>query len=162
MTLNEQLMSLKAYSVGFNIYEGTVVVNVTYPNGWGIINPNVDDIKMFAEEGKHYYCISIDKDINSIFELIDATIEHNKELEAKVALFNSKINELKQLFIDEGYETLLGLTFNFKKKRKYAKKSEKKEILNDNVPEEKIDGDQEESIDEKIEMAIEQKEINNN
>lgn len=162
MTLNEQLMSLKAYSVGFNIYEGTVVVNVTYPNGWGIINPNVDDIKMFSEEGKYYYCISIDKDINSIFELIDATIEHNKELEAKVALFNNKINELKQLFIDESYETLLGLTFNFKKKRKYSKKNEKKEALNADALEEKNKDCQEENIDEKIEMAIEQKEINNN
>ena len=161
MTLNEQLMSLKAYSVGFNIYEGTVVVNVTYPNGWGIINPNVDDIKMFADEGKYYYCISIDKDINSIFELIDATIEHNKELEAKVALFNSKINELKQLFIDESYETLLGLTFNFKKKRKYVKKNAKEKALKEGTIEEKIENSQEENIDEKIEMAIEQKEVNN-
>lgn len=124
MALDEQLIKLKNYNIGFNIFEDTVVVNITYPKGWNIIPFENDDIKMFCEEGKYYYCISVDKDTNLIFEAIQNTIKYNQDLEKKVTLFNQKVNELKQLFIDEGYAELQTLEFSLRKKRGRKKKNE--------------------------------------
>lgn len=117
MTLNEQLVKLTAYNVGFNIYEGTVIVNVTYPSGWIVANPEDEKVKMFKEEGKYYYCLSMDDNVNEIFTMIDGTIDFNKELEEKTKLFKDKVGELQQLFVNEELDILKTLEFKLKKKR---------------------------------------------
>lgn len=124
MTLNEQLINLKNYNVGFNIYCDNVIVNVNYPEGWSTLPLGESDVKMFFEEGKYYYCLPIEKDTNMIFDIIHKTIQYNQELEEKVKLFNEKVNELKQLFIDEGYDSLKTLSFVMSRKRARKKKDE--------------------------------------
>lgn len=125
MTLNEQLMRLKDYNVGFNVYEGSVIVNVTYKKGWDIIPVDNSDVEMFCEDGKYYYCMPIDEDINLIFGIIEDTIKYNQDMEKKIQLFNQKVDELKQLFINESYDSLLSLSFDMRKGKK-RRKTEKR------------------------------------
>lgn len=166
MVLDEQLIKLKNYNIGFNIFEDTVVVNITYPKGWNILSFENDDIKMFCEEGKHYYCISVDKDTGLIFDAIQDTIKYNQDLEKKVTLFNQKVNELKQLFIDEDYTELQTLEFNLRKKRGRKKKGTQTNDINDSntciKEEEENDSIINSEIDAKVKDAIMSVENNQN
>lgn len=134
MTLNEQLMRLKDYNVGFNIYEGSVIVNVTYKKGWDIIPVDNSDVEMFCEDGKYYYCMPIDKDINLIFGFIEDTIKYNQDMEKKIQLFNQKVDELKQLFINESYDSLLSLSFDMRKGKKRRRTDKGAEETDSAIP----------------------------
>lgn len=137
MTLNEQLINLKNYNVGFNIYCDNVIVNVNYPEGWNTLPLDGSDVKMFFEEGKYYYCLPIEKDSGMIFDIIRKTIQYNLELEEKIKLFNDKVNELKQLFIDESYDSLKTLSFVIPRKRTRKKRAVRQpDTDNTNIKEE--------------------------
>ena len=127
MTLNEHLMRLSEYKIGFNIYEGTVIISVIYPDKWTVLQSKDTSIQMTKDGDRDYYYVSLDVDIEKVFALIDETIQYNKEVEAKALLFKEKISELKQVFLVEELETLKTLEFRIKKKRG-PKTNEKKAI----------------------------------
>lgn len=120
MNFQEKIINLSEYKLGFNIYNGYTIINITYPKEWSVIKPDNKDIT-FAQDEVHtetyFYSAPITCDMSVIFNCIEATIEFNKEMEKKIALFQEKQKELQNIFIEESYETLESLTFSFKKKK---------------------------------------------
>lgn len=128
MTLNEQLIRLSSYKINFNIYEGTVIISLEYPKDWTILEINSSDIQTTSENGRQFYWVPLQMDVEKVFELIDETIEYNKDIEAKSELFKQKINEMRKIFLEEDLQTLRTMEFKMKKKKLPKKKvTEEKE-----------------------------------
>ena len=141
MTLQERLVALAPYNAGFNIYDNQFVINITYVDNWVVVEPDKDsDImltKDLANENLYYYIAPMSVSFDTIFDLVDMTINYNIELQEKVVFFKEKVNELKTLFANEDLESLRTLEFKLKKKKqtppkktvkKKAEKVEKKEV----------------------------------
>ena len=169
MSLNEHLIRLSEYKIGFNIYEGTIIISVVYPKGWTVIEPENSPIQLQKDDGRYYYWIGIETDVETIFELIDETIAYNKDIEAKAELFKEKIAELQQVFVTEDFETLKTLEFKVKKKqpkkqvsKKQEKQAEKEKIetKTENVTEDKKEEEQKPMSEEPT--TVENSEVENN
>ena len=133
MTLNEQLIRLSSYKINFNIYEGTVIISLEYPKDWTVLEINSSDIQTTSENGRQFYWVPLQTDVEKVFELIDETIEYNKDIEAKSELFKQKIDEMRKIFLEEDLQTLRTMEFKMKKKKLPKKKvTEEKE---DNITE---------------------------
>lgn len=128
MTLNEQLIRLSSYKINFNIYEGTVIISLEYPKDWTVLEINSIDIQTTSENGRQFYWVPLQMDVEKVFELIDETIEYNKDIEAKSELFKQKIDEMRKIFLEEDLQTLRTMEFKMKKKKFLKKKvTEEKE-----------------------------------
>lgn len=128
MTLNEQLIRLSSYKINFNIYEGTVIISLEYPKDWTILEINSSDIQTTSENGRQFYWVPLQMDVEKVFELIDETIEYNKDIEAKSELFKQKIDEMRKIFLEEDLQMLRTMEFKMKKKKLPKKKvTEEKE-----------------------------------
>jgi hypothetical protein len=132
MTLQERLVALAPYNAGFNIYDNQFVVNVTYADGWVVVDPDKDSdvilTKDLSNQNLYYYIAPMSVPFDDIFELVDLTINYNIELQEKVVFFKEKVGELKELFTNEDLETLKTLEFKLKKKKSpQSKKRERKE-----------------------------------
>ena len=128
MTLNEQLIRLSSYKINFNIYEGTVIISLEYPKDWTVLEINSSDIQTTSENGRQFYWVPLQMDVEKVFELIDETIEYNKDIEAKSELFKQKIDEMRKIFLEEDLQTLRTMEFKMKKKKLPKKKvTEEKE-----------------------------------
>ena len=128
MTLNEQLIRLSSYKINFNIYEGTVIISLEYPRDWTVLEINSSDIQTTSENGRQFYWVPLQMDVEKVFELIDETIEYNKDIEAKSELFKQKIDEMRKIFLEEDLQTLRTMEFKMKKKKLPKKKvTEEKE-----------------------------------
>ena len=128
MTLNEQLIRLSSYKINFNIYEGTVIISLEYPKDWTVLEINSSDIQTTSENGRQFYWVPLQIDVEKVFELIDETIEYNKDIEAKSELFKQKIDEMRKIFLEEDLQTLRTMEFKMKKKKLPKKKvTEEKE-----------------------------------
>lgn len=133
MSLNEQLIRLSSYKINFNIYEGTVIISLEYPKDWTVLEINSSDIQTTSENGRQFYWVPLQTDVEKVFELIDETIEYNKDIEAKSELFKQKIDEMRKIFLEEDLQTLRTMEFKMKKKKLPKKKvTEEKE---DNITE---------------------------
>lgn len=135
MNLQEKIISLSEYKLGFNIYSGHTIINVTYPKEWSVIKPENQEITFAQDEVNtetYFYSAPITFDIKNIFDCIETTIEFNKEMEKKIQLFQEKQKELQNIFIEESYETLETLTFSFKKKRKIQKSTQTEIVVEKN------------------------------
>ena len=133
MSLNEQLIRLSSYKINFNIYEGTVIISLEYPKDWTVLQVNSNDIQTTSENGRQFYWVPLQTDVEKVFELIDETIEYNKAIEAKSELFKQKIDEMRKIFLEEDLQTLRTMEFKMKKKKLPKKKvTEEKE---DNITE---------------------------
>lgn len=150
MTLNEQLIRLSSYKINFNIYEGTVIISLEYPKDWTILEIKSDDIQTTSENGRQFYWIPLQTDIEKVFELIDETIEYNKDIEAKSELFKQKINEMRQLFLNEDLQTLRTMEFKMKKKKLPKKKIAEEKEDNTTEVNDTVDDKQEEAVSETI------------
>lgn len=122
MTLNEQLIRLSSYKINFNIYEGTVIISLEYPKDWTVLQVNSNDIQTTSENGRQFYWVPLQTDVEKVFELIDETIEYNKDIEAKSELFKQKIDEMRKIFLEEDLHTLKTMEFKMKKKKLPKKK----------------------------------------
>lgn len=128
MTLNEQLIRLSSYKINFNIYEGNVIISLEYPKDWTVLEINSSDIQTTSENGRQFYWVPLQMDVEKVFELIDETIEYNKDIEAKSELFKQKIDEMRKIFLEEDLQTLRTMEFKMKKKKLPKKKvTEEKE-----------------------------------
>lgn len=130
MTLQENLTELSSYNIDFRYYGNWILVGVEYDKGWQIIEPTNPLIEHMAKDGKYYYSAPMNEvNIDEVFDLIKETIEHNKDLQKKVELFQEKIEELQKIFAEQDYDTLLTLSFKYKK---YKKKRMKEDNNDDN------------------------------
>lgn len=128
MQVQDKILSLSEYSIGINTYQGNIVINLTYPEGWQIINPSDESVKLMRDENNentYYYACPVDggeNSLSSVFKTIDETVCYNKDLEAKVELLNQKINELEDIFAKHSIDELKKLEFVFKPRKKAAQK----------------------------------------
>lgn len=173
-TLQNQLIKLSEYDVGFKIHDGKFYVGIRYKKGWTIINPTDDVIKFIPDKNKentYYYTAPVDdgKNLDKIFNEVNTVIDYNKELEEKIALFKIKMEELQKIFAEKPITELNTLSFTFgvedkktttKKTKKVSgtKKRTKKgtDVKSDDVKEEvsKEDNSNVEQMDSKIEDRI--------
>ena len=131
MTLQENLKELSPYNIDFRYYGNWYLVGIQYKEGWQILEPDNPLIEHMPKDGKYYYSAPMNEvSIDEIFDSIKGTIEHNKDLQKKVELFQQKIEELQNIFSVEDYETLLTLDFRYKK---HKKKKLKEKVTEDNV-----------------------------
>ena len=131
MKLQDKLMELAEYGIGFNMHTGHVMVNITYKPGWTVIRP-VDETVTFMgdeeNENLYYYSAPMTTDMSAIFSAIDDTINYNKELEEKVLLFKEVVGELQEIFSKTPLSMLKNLTFSIpeeKPKQKTKKQADK-------------------------------------
>ena len=98
MKLEEKLISLSEYGIGFRTYKNNFIITITYRDGWSIIKPSDEKIKFIKDNNKsntYYYATEVDVDmthLEGIFATIDETIKYNKELEEKMILLKKKID----------------------------------------------------------------------
>lgn len=179
MDLQDKIISLAGYGIGFNVYDGNFLINITYKDKWAVIKPEDKNVKFLRDKDNanvYYYSIPVDKkdSLQNAFDTIDQTIKYNKELEAKVALFKLKLVELQQVFAEKSLEELQNMEFTVKKKTKAApKKTTKKKTEKtsaETCKEEKQanivvneDGSKDEATDinKRIEEAINKKQLEN-
>lgn len=131
MDLQNRIKNISEYFKGLDYVENLLIIKVQYKDRWSIFNSKDESIKVTPDDNVpnlFFYYGDNSLDYNLFFELIEQTIKHNLERENKVLLLKSKIEELKNIFIDEDIETLSTLKFTFKKKRG-AKKIIKTEIV---------------------------------
>lgn len=106
--------------------KSTMVVSLKYPKNWKVIKPDeTSNIKTFSDGGSTYYWVDDSVDISSILDLIEETIELNKDLEERVKLLQVKVEELKDIFMEEDLEKLKKIRFVFTAPRR-RKSSTKK------------------------------------
>ena len=175
--LQEKLVELAEYAIGFNMYDGNFLVNITYKDGWSIISPSDDSITFMRDDKRqntYYYSAPLTTDMSKIFKIIDETIAYNKELEDKVKLFRKTIEEIQTVFTNRPITELRKMRFMLpsdeKEKPKRTKKANKTKKTEAQPPEEtkpaqtennaepKKGAEEENRIDKAIEDAIKNKE----
>ena len=140
------LVNLSEYSVGCRIMDGYFLINITYDSNWNVIPPENDKIEFAQKNGVSYYMALINEvPFNEVFSSIKETIDYNIDLQKKVKLFKTKVDELQEIFAKEDLETLKTITFEYstkkKEKRKYIKKKDiaDKKTKNNNTDESLIE-----------------------
>lgn len=177
MDLQDKIISLAGYGIGFNVYDGNFLVNITYNKNWAVIKPEDKNVKFMRDKDNtdvYYYSVPVDKkdSLQNAFDTIEETIRYNKELEAKVALFKLKLVDLQQVFAEKSLEELQNMEFSFKKKTKTSvKKTTKKKVEKttsrgcneEKQPPEVVEEKEETPIDinKRIEEVINKKQIEN-
>lgn len=117
MDIKEQINSIKEYFLNFNINGSVAYVMAKFPSGWKL--PDTDalaeeySVKITNDSKGLYFYDNIENGIDNIFEAVKYVISFNKEVEERMILFNSKIQELKEIFGREPIEKLRMLTFLF-------------------------------------------------
>lgn len=132
MNLQDIMVKLAEYSVGCRIMDGYFLINITYDSNWNVIPPENEKIEFAQKNGVSYYMAMINEvSFDEVFNSIRETIDYNVDLQKKVTLFKSKVDELQEIFAKEDLETLRTITFEYtpkkKEKRKYVKKKVKEE-----------------------------------
>lgn len=135
MNLQDKLISLSKYNIGFKTHDDKFLVSICYKEGWTAIKPSDESIQfMVSEKAKntYYYAVLIEEDtthLQNIFNTIEETITYNIELEEKVTLFQKKVEELQAIFAERPLSELIGMQFTFKaaSKSRKAKKQPTKD-----------------------------------
>lgn len=158
--LQDRLDKIKDYFQSIEQFEGKWVICVKYKPKWGAYPSENGKINAVPDENTPdlwwYYGKDNKVDIDSIFDLIDETIQTNLDAIRKVELFKLKAEELKKIFSDDSipFKKLQTLKFIFDeksivsndkpKKSKRSKPMSKKDILkiDDSVVDEATEAEQ--------------------
>lgn len=152
---DNRIIALSEYQIAMETIvdsdNSTMVVSLKYPKNWKVIKPDeTSDIKTFSDGGSTYYWVDDSVDISSILDLIDETIELNKDLEERVKLLQAKVDELKDIFMEEDLEKLKKIRFVFTTPR--GRRSSTKKTATTKKKETKVDSKKDEKkVDKKDE-----------
>lgn len=175
MLLQEKLISLSKYNIGFKTHNDKFLVSINYKEGWSAIQPSDSEIEFLKDKEKpdtYYYIAPLDTEaihLQNIFNVIDETITYNEELEKKLELFQKKVEEMQVLFSEKPLDELLTMEFVCKnnKKTKNKKKNTKvtDETVIDNIAEtssEEVSDNKEtiNDIDKRVSEVIRKKQKN--
>lgn len=144
-SIGEQINKLSEYGISISVVSGTMIISLSYPKNWTILNPNDENTNILTEDGRTYYWSNDGKTSDNIFSLIKETINHNKDVEKKSVLFKEKIKELQNIFVNESYEELKNIEFKIKRKYKRKPKLEAKEETVENT-QDKVEVNEENNI----------------
>ena len=116
---------------GIERYNNAIIVKVIFPTTWKAFGSPDEKIRMAKSETKageyFFYADSADTDLETIFKFILELVDMNQGMMLKNELFKSKVEELKELFVEKSYDELQKLHFSFEKKRVYKKKKKVEE-----------------------------------
>lgn len=149
---DKRIIALSEYQIAMETIvdsdKSTMVVSLKYPKNWKVIKPDeTSNIKTFSDGGSTYYWVDDSVDISSILDLIDETIELNKDLEERVKLLQVKVEELKDIFMEEDLEKLKKIRFVFTAPRR--RKSSTKKTTETQKKETKVDSKKDEKKGDK-------------
>lgn len=146
--LQDEILKIGEYFRGIEYYGKAIMVKVAFPPKWQVF-PSKDGLIKPAknEDGIYYYYGSNEEvTIDDIFNVIEETIELNKDTENKIQFLVQKRKELDELFKTTPFEKLTRLRFVFdeeekpkKPKRKYTRKKKTEENTDTIVTEEKAE-----------------------
>lgn len=126
--LQERIKDIEEYRPNITFQDGALVVKIIYKKNWQVLQPEDTETIAFSKDDNVpdlYWYVALLENADYIFDLIEKTIAVNKEMEKKISLYETKINELRELFLsDMSYEKLETLQFVFhtpKNKRSYNK-----------------------------------------
>lgn len=153
MTLQDSLKEFAPYNIDIKMMQGWLIVGMTYKKSWQILKPLNELIEQRENDDRIYYCAPMNQvDADDVFNSIRDTINYNIDMEKKVELFQTKVNELQNIFSELDYEELVTVEFKYKKKKKTNKKQSQKaieeEITENAVEESDIIDDDKELVEE--------------
>lgn len=128
MSVEERIEKIHPYFSEMKIVNGEddsrfICISCRFPEKWKL-TPDVTKEKFGAdcekESGTSLFWCPISTGFDAIFDAIDYNINVNELAQERIALFKTKINELKELFNDNDItvEMLRTLTFSWKGKKK--------------------------------------------
>lgn len=162
MTMQDILLELSPYDVNCKINNGWFLIGVRFNDNWQVLEPVNPLIEFCENDGMQYYGAPLkDVSLDEVFQCIKETIEHNKDLERRLSLFQEKVKEMQELFKNEDYNVLKTLEFKLKKSKeknkKEKEKQEKVKIPSENTDIEKLKDNKENVIEE--EKLIDNEEV---
>ena len=127
--MQERIKDLSDYRPDITYKDGAFVLKIKFNKRWQIIKPSDEDVAYAKDDNipdLHWYVSSIENS-DKLFDLIEDTIELNKEFEKKSALYKEKVKELQELFLsDIPYEKLKTVQFVLPEPAAKAKPKAKK------------------------------------
>jgi len=134
-SLQDRIKAIEAFRPDITFKDGTFILKIKYKSGWTIIKPQDPERVAFAEDKSiknFYWYVANIEDTDMVFDVIEETINVNKEFEKKIELYKVKVQELKDLFLsNETYERLSTLQFVIpgKTKKKTVKQAKAAEPI---------------------------------
>ena len=138
--LQERIKDIENYRPNITFQDGAIIIKIQFKKGWQILQPENSELVAFSKDDNInglYWYVALLEHSDFIFDSIEQTIAVNQEMEKKIELYETKIQELKDLFLsDVSFEKLQTLQFVFnnpnKPKRAYnkSKKIQEEVILN--------------------------------
>jgi len=116
MSIDEVFAKYPQNVFGFRFNQNIKVIDFWLRNDWKIApNPEKEyEVKQQKVEGENTYYIAYSATLSfaELFDCVGEVIEINLEIEKKTELFNEKMQELKQMFLQGNYSDLKKLNFN--------------------------------------------------
>jgi hypothetical protein len=113
ISIEKTLEPLRPYVIGIRYIEGLPVVDAIIKETWSV--PEVVGIKRMKGKDEPNYSMIFTEDttlsIDDILNYVASIIKVNLEMEAKNDLLKSKIEELKQFFMQHSLDSLQHLNF---------------------------------------------------
>lgn len=134
-SFQERVKALQDFRPNIEFRDGAFVMRIHFNKAWKILLPDdPEKVAYLGDENEpdlHWYASAID-DSDLVFDLIEQTIEVNKEMEKKITLYREKVKELQELFLsDMPYNKLTTLTFTFPSQKKAKKKASKETVASE-------------------------------
>lgn len=124
MSLFQEFSKLLPYLQSVRKLENYLSFDVQFPKSWKILKKYANEEKVIQLESKNsedrffsFVSEISENDVNNIIESITKIISYNIELEEKEKLFESKVNELKQIFEKQTLNSLKTLEFQLPNKK---------------------------------------------
>lgn len=120
MTYFNFIKSIANYLKSVRVIKDYISFDMGFPNTWSILKEHTRDIEVIKnngnqEEGKvvvSFVSPYKENEIDKIENAINAIIKYNIEKEEKEKLFQSKVNELKNIFEKQKLDSLKNLKFD--------------------------------------------------
>ena len=117
MNITEKIKKTEKYFKQFNVLKDCAYILLDLPDNWAL--PNDDFLKKefnvnVTVDDNGIYFFSEVNELDKVFEAAFYTIDMNKTNEAKLALYNEKIEELQNIFAERNLEELKTISFSFK------------------------------------------------
>lgn len=133
MNISDRIEKIKDYFLKFNVDQGIITLALKFPEKWTVPDSEFLKKQFGVASGPLQngviYCCEITEGFDKIFDAADYTISFNKEAQERMALFNAKAKELKELFMTESLDSLKTLNFVFDKKKKRNVSVKSKSII---------------------------------
>lgn len=140
--LQERIKDIENYRPNITFQDGAIIIKIQFKKGWQILQPENSELVAFSKDDNInglYWYVALLEHADFIFDSIEQTIAVNQEMEKKIELYETKIQELKDLFLsDVSFEKLQTLQFVFnnpnKPKRAYNKsKKTQEDVIPNNL-----------------------------